>query len=465
MFKKHLFPVIAAIGFSTLSYAQTPNACTQPNKNVQSLMDSVQPRFENPLDKDSCAYADFFVKGGTDDTAWFEKIMSNAPTNIKRGGGSCLNDAMNSEGAENIGTMELAFRRDLCSDKDMQAALKSNNGTTKDYIRKKSKEFVAANKDYLAGGARHDEMMAQMKTDMEAYRQKNKCMEGVRPSFTPNTYPYAWTVASSTDDHKTRIEGDKNKQAKLDEVNEFMTKNGDKARRFCSPPVYNGSPMKTVYQIPISDHEIRIPIKQTMAANVSTFTPDQVKAVNDQIMSDPLVAKNTACGRTIQKIEIQASSSKLGNTGSARDDFTVKDANGTVTQSGRWNFHDLSQARADNFKDQVLSQLKLPGFDGSKQADMSKKVTSRLGENQSGASGDCPYELVAHGNKYAVVEKAEYRNDPKKAKKLQDDNQYLRAVVRFSDEPCNGEKISVNSPVYETRVFVDNCMEVHYECR
>ena len=247
-------------------------------------------------------------------------------------------------------------------------------------------------------------------------------------------------------------------------MNSVFTKNRLSAKRYCSPAHYEDKPKLVVYVIPQSSEEITIPVQQLMQDNVWSLKDDQAKAVADQIKNDPLVAKNIACGRSIQRIEVQASSSKLGNTADAQKQFTEVDSNQQVTKLGRWNFESLSKARADSFQNQVLTQLNLPGFNGANSADFSK-VKVKLGENQSGSSGACPYRLVKDGNKFKVVEKDGYQTGSAIQKKLEQDNQYMRAVIRFSGEPCQSEKIAVNSRVYETRVLVDHCLEVRYQCQ
>ncbi|MBI2606505.1 MAG: hypothetical protein HYW49_10545 [Deltaproteobacteria bacterium] len=144
-----------------------------------------------------------------------------------------------------------------------------------------------------------------------------------------------------------------------------------------------------------------------------------------------------ANGAKIDKITVNSSASSLNNTGEAEKKYCKK------------GFLDLSKARAEDVKSNVLPKLLPPEFAGK----VSDATVISNGANGDGTSGPCPYEIVDGKEKL----KAEYQTPS--GKKQLDGYRYVKVNVSFVQpwKPANQQPTHY---AYNT-----GCSQAGFACR
>ncbi len=201
--------------------------------------------------------------------------------------------------------------------------------------------------------------------------------------------------------------------------------------------------------------EITIPLETKFDDNSATVSNPQ--SIIDSIVNSDKFKAMKGCKPEITSIEIDASSSKLRNT------------KGTDS----WDFAGLSKKRAEAIKS-VIANVPLNGLQSALQDP--KKLTFKLGDNETGASGPCPYFLdpiPGSENQFSLVQLlkdgvAAKRILSEQVKKTRaelsqqvKDSQYTYLKVRFkSGDYCS----LIDDGKGSVAIKTDKCMKLKLSC-
>ena len=482
--------------FSSTAFAQT--VCKNAKDQTQASSKLLASDVGNVLQKygDNVPLADENFRGSCaaknfvnhsleilpPNTQRAEKVFSNTicDSNNYRKVAGCLETCLDGSRADAdaqaknapVNTFEMMARMSICLGPNIRDLQGKISDSSLKYYQQIAHQMAENAKDYQKGGSKYQALIDKIHQESMNYQKQMLCENGAHstilfPGFDPevNTINYGYSVFKSND-YKNALNLDP--ETIKDETLKYSGKVVEdrmKMLKFCDEPKLQSGVREysaTIY----NPREAAIRLDEFKQDNIWTFSGADADSIISRIQNNPMMIENLKCGR-IPHFEVYASSNEKANTKEAAEKF------------GRWGFKKLSEARAQEIKNQILSKIVLKDstgkivFNGSDPHDMLNKVTTKLGYKDTGVSGPCPYLsfLDSHG-KLKIVPDPAYNSkspkaDPEKIKELEK-AKGVRVTLRFEGTgTCNNvthDQERLAKKEYERIVVPNTCFQVAFKC-